>query len=99
MIRRYAFKYSESSYGHWLPLMLADRVGMVEGVIDDLAHGHVPNIFAERGWKAEWKHNRKSLVTRVLVGTVLASAAVVYLRSGKDDSSTEKRRRPRRTRR
>jgi hypothetical protein len=86
MIRRVAFKYSESSYGHWLPLMLADRVGVVEGVLDDLTRGRVPNIFAERGWKAEWKHNRKSLVTRVLVGAVLASAAVAYLRSRRDDS-------------
>src|SRR4051812_28091835 len=25
VIRRGAFKYSENSYGHWLPLMLADR--------------------------------------------------------------------------
>ena len=89
MIRRVAFKYSESSYGHWLPLMLADRVGVVEGVLDDLTRGRVPNILAERGWKAEWKHNRKSLVTRVLIGAVLASAAVVYLRSRRDDSLME----------
>ena len=89
MIRRVAFKYSESSYGHWLPLMLADRVGVVEGMLEDLTRGRVPNIFAERGWKAEWKHNRKSLVTRVLVGAVLASAAVVYLRSRRDDSLAE----------
>ena len=32
MLRRFAFKYSESDYGHWLPLMLADRVGEVEGM-------------------------------------------------------------------
>jgi hypothetical protein len=89
MIRRVAFKYSESSYGHWLPLMLADRVGVVEGMLDDLTRGRVPNILAERGWKAEWKHNRKSLVTRVLIGAVLASAAVVYLRSRRDDSLME----------
>jgi hypothetical protein len=86
MLRRFAFKYSESSYGHWLPLMLADRVGVVEGVLDDLTHGHVPNIPAELGGKAMWKHNRKVLVTRVLLGTVLAYAAVTYLRSGEDDS-------------
>ncbi len=89
MIRRVAFKYSESSYGHWLPLMLADRVGVVEGMLEDLTRGRVPNILAERGWKAEWKHNRKSLVTRVLIGAVLASAAVVYLRSRRDDSLVE----------
>ena len=89
VIRRFAFNYSENSYAHWLPLMLADRVGVVEGVLEDLSHGHVPNIFSELGWKAEWKHNRKSLVTRLAVGAVIASAAYVYLRSRKDDSEQE----------
>ncbi len=86
MIRRAAFKYSENSYGHWLPLMLADRVGMVEGIVDDLARGHVPNIVGELGWKAEWKHNRKSLVTRVAVGAAFATVAVAYMRSRKGSS-------------
>jgi len=90
VIRRAAFKYSENSYGHWLPLMLADRVDMVEGVLDDLSYGQVPNIFGEMGWKAEWKHNRKSLVTRVLVGTVIASVALAYLRRKSDDSQAER---------
>ena len=62
-LRRYAFKYSESSYGHWLPLVLADRINVVEGIIDDLKRGHVPNIFAERGWNAEWKYNRKASIS------------------------------------
>jgi hypothetical protein len=86
MIRRAAFNFSENSYGHWVPLMLADRIGMVEGVVSDLARGHVPNVFGEMGLKAEWKHNRKSLVTKALVGAVLATAAVAYLRSKRDDS-------------
>ena len=85
-LRRIAFKYSESSYGHWLPLILADRVNVVEGILDDLKHGRFPNIFAELGWKAEWQHNRKDLVRRVLVRAALASAATVYLRRSRDDS-------------
>jgi hypothetical protein len=85
-LRRFAFRYSESSYGHWLPLMLADRVSVVEGVLGDLKHGHVPNVFAERGWKAEWKHNRTSLVRRILVRVVLISAAVAYFSSRRADS-------------
>jgi hypothetical protein len=92
VIRRYAFKYSENSYGHWLPLMLADRVNMVEGVLDDLARGHVPNVFGEMGWRAEWRHNRKSLVTRVAVGAALASAAVVFLTRRRGNSSAKTRR-------
>jgi hypothetical protein len=86
MIRRFAFKYSESSYGHWLPLLLADRVNVVEGVIDDLRRGHVPNIFAEKGWKAEWQHNRKGLITKVAV-SVLVTTAVVTLLSRRNKHS------------
>jgi hypothetical protein len=86
MIRRAAFNYSENSYGHWLPLMLADRVGVVEGIVDDLAHGHVPNIFGEMGWKAEWEHNRSKLVTKVVIGAVIASVAVAYFSRRRDDS-------------
>src|ERR687894_3305281 len=85
-LRRFAFRYSESSYGHWLPLMLADRVSVVEGVLGDLKHGHVPNTFVERGGKAEWKHNRTSLVRRILVRVVLVSAAVAYFSSRRADS-------------
>ena len=85
-LRRLGFRYSESSYGHWLPLVLADRVSVVEGILEDLKRGHVPNIFAERGWKAEWEHNGTSLVRRVLVRAVLVSAAFAYLRGRRADS-------------
>jgi hypothetical protein len=91
VIRRLAFNYSESSYGHWLPLMLADRVNMVEGVLDDLAHGHIPNIIEERGLKAEWQHNRPNLVGKLLVGAVITTAAVVYLRGRGEDDDREER--------
>jgi hypothetical protein len=85
-LRRLAFRYSESSYGHWLPLVLADRVGVVECLLGDLKHNHVPNVLAERGWKAEWKHNRTSLVRRILVGVALVSVAVAYFSSKRADS-------------
>ena len=74
MIRRAAFKKSESSYGRWLTLVLADRIGVYEGMLDDLKHGIFPNTFAERGWQAEWKHNRKNFL--------LKSAATVAVTAG-----------------
>lgn len=77
-IRRYAFKFSEGSWGHWLPLILADRVNVIEGIVDDLRHGHVPNFFAERGWNAEWKYNRASVVKKVAVGVVVTAAVITY---------------------
>ena len=79
VLRRFAFRYSESSYGHWLPLMAADRVGVVEGVLCDLTQGRVPNVFAELGRRGEWKHNRTSLICRVLVGAVLIHGTVAWI--------------------
>lgn len=79
MIRWFAFKYSEGSFGHWIPLILADRVNIVEGIIDDLKHGHIPNIFAERGWKADWKYNRKGLAKKAAAAVVIAAVAAAFL--------------------
>lgn len=78
-IRRYAFKYSESSYMHWLPLILADRVNVVEGIMDDLKQGHIPNVFAERGWTAEWKYNRKGIIQKAITGVLIAGVAITLL--------------------
>ncbi|MDQ1085532.1 MULTISPECIES: hypothetical protein [unclassified Siphonobacter] len=79
VIRRYAFRFSESEYGHWLPLLFADRVNVVEGIIDDLKRGYVPNIFAEKGWNAAWKYNRKGLITKIAVGALITTATVAFL--------------------
>lgn len=89
-IRRYAFKYSEATWTHWLSLILADRINMVEGILDDVKHGHIPNIFAERGWKAEWKYNRKGLVTKVAAGASLAALAVILLSGKKNKAKRNK---------
>lgn len=78
-IRRKAFKQSESEYGHWLPLLLADRINVIEGIVDDIKHGHIPNIFAERGWKSEWKYNRKGAEKKLAVAAFLVTAFVVYM--------------------
>ncbi|AKD04015.1 hypothetical protein POKO110462_12850 [Pontibacter korlensis] len=80
MIRRYAFKYGEGSFAHWLPLVLADRVDVVEGIIEDLKSGHIPNIFAERGMKAQWKYDRMGLLQSVAVAAVITTAAVAWFR-------------------
>ncbi|MVN75006.1 hypothetical protein GO988_01560 [Hymenobacter sp. HMF4947] len=79
ILRRYAFKFSENEYGHWLPLLLADRVNVVEGILDDLVHGHIPNLFAEKGGKSDWKFNRKSQLLKAGIGTALGIATIVLL--------------------
>lgn len=74
-IRLWAFKYSEDQYNHWLGLLLADRIDMVEGVLDDLAHGHLPNLIEERGLRADWQYDRERLLGKVAIGIGLAGAA------------------------
>jgi len=86
MIRRFAFKYSENSYLHWLPLIVADRVNVVEGIVDDIKQGHFPNIFAEKGYKAEWKHNRMGFIQKMVVIGALTAAAVIVI-THKDSKS------------
>ena len=89
MLRRYAFKFSEGSAGHWMTLILADRINVVEGVIDDLAHGHIPNFFAERGWNAEWKYNRKGLVKNIAIGVAVTSLLLLVLANRKKQSEND----------
>jgi hypothetical protein len=79
VIRRFAFRYSENEYRHWLPLLLADRVNVVEGIIDDFKKGHIPNLLAEKGMKAELRFNPKGLAKKVLVTVAVASIAYTLL--------------------
>ena len=83
IIRRQAFKLSESEYGHWLNLILADRINMIEGIIDDIRHGFFPNIFAERGMKADWKYNRKQVIRNAAIAALLTTALVVLAKKRK----------------
>ena len=76
MLRRIAFRYSESDLRHWLVLLFADRVDMVEGMGSDLARGHVPNLYREMGGPAELKHNPAGAAKKAL--WVLAVGGLGY---------------------
>ena len=77
MLRRQAFKYSESEWAHWLILMAADRVNVVEGLIEDLGQGRVPNIPAEMGLRSELAHNRAGLIKKVAISGALIGLGFV----------------------
>jgi hypothetical protein len=86
MVRRAAFKFSENDIRHWLILLGADRINVVEGIVDDLAHGHVPNILGEMGLKSEWQHNKAGLARKVAIaGAVGAAAYYLLTRRDHDD--------------
>ena len=75
-IRRAAFKYSESQWAHWLMLIFADRVNVVEGNLGDLTRGRLPNHYREMGLGASWKHARSRFVVRAAIGLVIVGAAI-----------------------
>ncbi len=81
MIRRLAFRWSESNWLHWLLLMGADRVNMVEGLVEDLARAKIPNIPKEMGVRAEWQHNKKGLAAKVGIAAAVGGALFLWSRS------------------
>lgn len=79
-VRRVAFKYSENKYRHWLPLLMADRINAMEGYVEDIAKGHVPNVYKEMGWTAFAKHKPSLLVRKIAVRVVAVGLAVYLIR-------------------
>lgn len=87
IIRRGAFRWSESNWLHWLLLMGADRVNVVEGVVEDLARLRIPNIPAEMGIRSEWRHNKRGLAKKVAVTAGVAAVAYALLRRRREARS------------
>ena len=87
-LREIAYQWSEGRMSHWLTLMLADRVDVVEGLLDDVAHGKVPNLVRERGTHAAITHRtsdkllrQKTMIyTRVAIGIVVIGLAAARQR-------------------
>lgn len=87
LIRRFAFKYSENEYMHWLPLIAADKINVIEGLIEDLAHGTLPNIWAEKGYNSEWKNRPATLAVKLAAVTAVAAGVVLLLMPKKTRSN------------
>ena len=78
-VRRFAFKYSEATATHWMTLVFADRINVIEGIVQDIKKGHFPNLVAELGWPAEWKYNRKKFITRMAVKAAVVTILTLWL--------------------
>lgn len=85
VLRRVAFRWSESNWLHWLILMGADRVNIVEGLVEDLAHARVPNIPAEMGLRSELALNKRGFVRKVAVAGALSvlTVSLIAWRNGR----------------
>jgi hypothetical protein len=72
VVRRGAFRFSESQWGHWLLLMLADRINTVEGVIDDVARGRPPNPLVEMGVVKQARSREAGIASAAMLGAAVA---------------------------
>lgn len=79
-IRAFAYKLSENDIRHWLLLLFADRVNVVEGIGQDLRQGRIPNVFAEMGLKAELTHNPAGLARKALLATAVVGLGFYLIR-------------------
>jgi hypothetical protein len=93
VIRKFSYaRYSEARLGHWLLLILADRVDAWEEHVKSFATLHPDNPITETGVKAEFTHSglrsrfgskrtdwrHQSLDPVIVVGPWLAAAGVAY---------------------
>jgi hypothetical protein len=79
-IRAAAYQRSENDLRHWLLLMLADRVNVVEGLGQDLREGRIPNVFAEMGLRAELRHNPAGLARKAAIAGAVVGLGYFLLR-------------------
>lgn len=56
LLRDYAYQFGEGANRHWMTLILADRVDMIESMVADLFRGRGDNYIAEKAWSANWKY-------------------------------------------
>jgi hypothetical protein len=78
-LRRQGFRYSENMLRRWLTLIAADRVDVLEGVLDDLRHGQLPNLVKERGFDALWEYNRQLLIRRAAFRGAVYGAVIGFI--------------------
>jgi hypothetical protein len=80
-LRDFAYGFSEGQLPHWLTLLLADRVNVVEGLIGDLARLRVPNLPKELGLAAQWRYNRAGVLRGAAFAGLCVIGLVAYTRS------------------
>ena len=78
-LREVAFKFSENDIRHWMLLLFADRVNMVEGIGADLGRGHIPNLYAETGMRSEFRYNRPGAIRKMAVATAVVGIGLYLL--------------------
>lgn len=84
VIRKVAFKFSEGEWEHWLLLLFADRVNVVEGLFEDVLQGTRPRLLKERGWDVDKKFKTKRYKRVVAFSFIAVLLPFFFLAARKD---------------
>lgn len=89
LVRSYAFRYSEDKIRHWVFLLLADRINMVEGWVEDISRGRMPMLLGRmefrttdhlrRVLKQGPKNRQDKLLLASVAGLAFGLGALAYL--------------------
>jgi len=64
-LRKVAAKYDESDYRHWIPLLIADKIGKIEEILEDLApENNILDSIVEFGRNTDWKSDKKDIIKK-----------------------------------
>jgi hypothetical protein len=77
LMRDYAYHYSEGTNRHWMTLIFADRVDMLESMIGALLRGKPDNYIREKGWNARVTYGDSKQVTAIALGAAAIGALLV----------------------
>ena len=91
MIRDAAYRISEGRKERWVMLLAADRVDVAEGLVDDLAHGRLPNVVREMGLRSELPRTGTVVKAAVALGCIAAVVALARSRAGDRDHDRDAR--------
>jgi hypothetical protein len=58
-MRDVAYQFGEGRLARWMTLMLADRVDVIEGLLEDARNAQIPNVVRERGLGAVSRNERE----------------------------------------
>jgi hypothetical protein len=90
-LRRRAYRLGEGRLSRWLTLLAADRIDVVEGLVEDLRQGKLPHPIQEMGLRTELtshhdarhsRYHRRRLVTAAASVGALAIIAIRTLTRG-----------------
>lgn len=88
LLRDYAFQFGEATNRHWMTLMLADRVDVIESMLIDTFRGEPDRYVKEKAWSAKLRYadperrRRYAIVGAAILGSV---ALGLVLRSAFSD--------------